>query len=69
MTDSKMLTCAKLADEIIESAALATDSYFRGQDATKRSIRQDMENLRSLLRAYSAVASTVETHTITKADK
>ena len=46
-------------DQILDLARLAVESYFRGENATKRSIRQDMENLRSLLRDYDAKQPTV----------
>lgn len=53
-------------DEILEAARLAADSYFRGEFATKRSIRQDMTNLRAILRDWDAKQ---ETQRLTKADK
>ena len=53
-------------DEILECARLAVDSYFVGEFKTKRSIRQDMTNLRAILRDYDATQETVR---LTKADK
>jgi len=50
-------------EEILEAARLAVDSYFRGENATKRSIRQDLTNLRALLRDYD---SKQETQRLTK---
>jgi hypothetical protein len=50
-------------DEILDAARLAVDSYFTGEFKTKRSIRQDMSNLRSMLRDYDAKQ---ETQRITK---
>lgn len=41
-------------DEVLDAARLAVESYFRGEFATKRSIRMDHESLRSLLNAYDA---------------
>ena len=46
-------------DEILEAARLAVDSYFRGEFATKRSIRQDMTDLMAMLRDYDAKQPTV----------
>lgn len=46
-------------DEILECARLAVDSYFVGEFKVKRSIRQDMENLRAILRDYDAKLETV----------
>jgi hypothetical protein len=67
MTDnSSMLAVAKMADEIVQLAIQATDSYFLGQDKTKRTIRGDMEELRSALRAYAKLASACDTTTIIK---
>ncbi len=51
-------------DEILESARLACESYFSGEFKSKRSIRQDLTNLRALLADYDARA---ETTTIRKA--
>jgi hypothetical protein len=41
-------------DDILELARMAIDSYFRGEFASKRSIRFDMEALRGALRDYDA---------------
>jgi len=45
-------------DEILEAARLAVDSYFTGEFKEKRSIRQDMTNLRAMLRDYDAKQET-----------
>ncbi len=50
-------------DQIIESARTACDVYFRGEFATKKSIRFCMEDLRALVRDYDARQ---ETATITR---
>ena len=46
------------AEEILEAARLAVQSYFLGEFKTKRSIRQDMTDLRSLLNQYDAALET-----------
>jgi hypothetical protein len=53
-------------DEILAAARQACESYFRGEFATKRSIRMDMEALRALVNAYDARQ---ETATISRADR
>lgn len=53
-------------DEILDAARLAVDVYFFGEFKTKRSIRQDMTSLRTILRDYDAKQ---ETQRLTKADK
>jgi hypothetical protein len=53
-------------DEILMAARLAVDSFFRGEFATKRSIRMDHEALRALLNAYDARQ---ETTTIVRPDR
>lgn len=45
---------APTPDEILDSARLAVASFFQGENLTKRTIRQDMTNLRALLNAYDA---------------
>ena len=45
-------------EQILDAARLAVDSYFRGEFATKRSIRQDMTNLMAMLRDYDAKQET-----------
>ena len=65
MTDySPQLAYAKLADEALGSARQAVDTYFRGEDKAKRSVRMDMEELRSVLRSLDALGSVMETHRI-----
>lgn len=52
-------------DEIIRAAHLACESYFTGEFKTKRSIRQDMSDLRALVDAWmkeQAKAETVVIH-------
>ncbi len=44
--------------EILESARLAVATYFDGSDSTRRVLRFDLENLRSLLRSYDAAQET-----------
>ena len=66
MSTEPFLACAKLADEVIEAARLATDSYFRGENVTKRSVRMDMEALRSVLRSYETLSATIETQRINR---
>ena len=41
-------------EQILDAARLAVDSFFRGEFASKRSIRMDQEALRALLNAYDA---------------
>ena len=53
-------------DEILTAARTACESYFRGEFATKRSIRLDMEALRALLNAYDARQ---ETRSIARPDR
>ena len=50
-------------DQIIEAARLATESYFLGENKTRRTIRNDMTYLRALVRDYDAQQ---ETQRITK---
>lgn len=45
-------------EEILEAARLAVDSFFRGEFSSKRSIRQDMSDLRALLREYDSKQET-----------
>lgn len=35
-----------MSDDLLSAALSAVDAYFRGEFATKKSIRQEMENLR-----------------------
>jgi hypothetical protein len=53
-------------DQIIDAARLATESYFAGENKAKRSPRNDMEQLRALVRDWDVAQAKEDTTRITK---
>lgn len=55
-----------MSDDLLSAALSAVDAYFRGEFATKKSIRQEMENLRQAAFAEQKRRAQDETQRIAK---